>query len=143
MRTSAVLVLVGLAAGSAYGQSTFLGQNAFPKSPAPAPPRFEFKDLPSGRYTITASRPGYIRLQYGQRRTGEPGRPVQLGEGQRLENLDFSLVKNVDFREAKFVQVRWEVFNAMNHADFGLPGRAGTGRRGSGWRPAAPRSRRG
>jgi len=45
MRTSAVLVLVGLAAGSAYGQSTFLGQNAFPKSPAPAPPRFEFKDL--------------------------------------------------------------------------------------------------
>jgi len=46
MRTSALLLLAGLAAGSAYGQSTFLGQNAFPKSPAPAPPRFEFKDLP-------------------------------------------------------------------------------------------------
>ena len=45
MRTSAILVLVGLAAGSAYGQNTFLGQNPFPKSPAPLPPRFEFKDL--------------------------------------------------------------------------------------------------
>ena len=46
MRTSAILVLVGLAAGLAYGQNTFLGQTPFPKSPAPAPPRFEFKDLP-------------------------------------------------------------------------------------------------
>jgi hypothetical protein len=45
MRTSAILVLVGLAAGSALGQNTFLGQNPVPKSPAPAPPRFEFKDL--------------------------------------------------------------------------------------------------
>jgi protocatechuate 3,4-dioxygenase beta subunit len=52
---------------------------------------FEFKELPPGRYTITASRPGYIRLQYGQRRTGEPGRPVQLADGQKLDNLDFSL----------------------------------------------------
>ena len=46
MRTSALLLLVGLAAGSAYGQNIFLGQNPFPKSPAPAPPRFEFKNLP-------------------------------------------------------------------------------------------------
>jgi hypothetical protein len=46
MRTSAVLVLVGMAAGSAYGQNTFLGQDAFPKSPSPPPPRFEYKDLP-------------------------------------------------------------------------------------------------
>ena len=49
MRTSAILVLVGLAAGSAYGQNTFLGQNAIPKSPAPAPPRFEYKDIPQFR----------------------------------------------------------------------------------------------
>lgn len=45
MRTSALLLLIGLAAGSAcgQGQDTFLGQNAFPKSPAPALPRFELK----------------------------------------------------------------------------------------------------
>jgi hypothetical protein len=52
---------------------------------------YEFKDLPAGRYTITATREGFIRLQYGQRRPGEPGRPLQLADGQRLENADFSL----------------------------------------------------
>ncbi len=49
MRTSALLLLVGLAAGSAYGQDTFPGQNAPQTSPAPVPPRFEFKDLPQYR----------------------------------------------------------------------------------------------
>ena len=52
---------------------------------------YEFKDLPAGRYTITATREGFIRLQYGQRRPGEPGRPLQLADGQRVENADFSL----------------------------------------------------
>lgn len=52
---------------------------------------FEFKDLSAGRYTITASRPGFIRLQYGQKRPGEPGRPVQLATGEHLDNLDFAL----------------------------------------------------
>jgi len=52
---------------------------------------FEFKDLAAGRYTLTATRPGFIRLQYGQRRPGEPGRPIQLAEGQRLADADFSL----------------------------------------------------
>ena len=46
MRTSALLLLVGLAGVPAFGQNTFLGQNLFPKSPAPAPPRFEYKDMP-------------------------------------------------------------------------------------------------
>lgn len=52
---------------------------------------YEFKELPAGRYTITATREGFIRLQYGQRRPGEPGRPLQLADGQRVENADFSL----------------------------------------------------
>ena len=52
---------------------------------------YEFKELPAGRYTITATREGFIRLQYGQRRPGEPGRPLQLADGQRVDNADFSL----------------------------------------------------
>lgn len=55
---------------------------------------FEFKDLPAGRYTIGATRPGYVRLQYGQRRPGEPGRPVQIADGQRLDNIDFALPRS-------------------------------------------------
>jgi len=46
MRTLALLLLVGLAGVPALGQNASLGQDAFPKPPAPAPPRCAFKDLP-------------------------------------------------------------------------------------------------
>jgi hypothetical protein len=52
---------------------------------------FEFKDLPAGRYALAATRSGYIRLQYGQRRPGEPGRPIKLADGQHFENADLAL----------------------------------------------------
>ena len=55
---------------------------------------FEFKDLPPGRYTVAATRPGYLRLQYGQRRPGEPGRPIQLADAQRVTNADFALPRS-------------------------------------------------
>jgi hypothetical protein len=52
---------------------------------------FEVKELPAGRYTLSASRAGFLRLQYGQRRPGEGGRPLQLADGQTLERVDFAL----------------------------------------------------
>src|ERR1051326_8040261 len=52
---------------------------------------FEFKDLPAGRYNLSAVRSGYIRLQYGQRRPGEPGRPVTLDDGQQFETANLAL----------------------------------------------------
>jgi hypothetical protein len=52
---------------------------------------FEFKDLPAGRYTLSATRSGYIRLQYGQRRPGEPGRPITLDDGQHFDKADLAL----------------------------------------------------
>ena len=55
---------------------------------------FEFKDLPAGRYTLSASRSGFLRLQYGQRRPGEPGRPLQIGDGERVANADFVLPRS-------------------------------------------------
>src|SRR5262245_41966621 len=53
--------------------------------------RYEFKDLPPGRYILTVRRAGYLSLQYGQRRPGDQARPIQIGAGQSLENLDLSL----------------------------------------------------
>ena len=53
--------------------------------------RYEFKSLPAGRYRVTVSRSGYLPLEYGQRRPGEQGRPVELGDGEALEKVDFVL----------------------------------------------------
>ena len=49
--------------------------------------RFEIKELPAGRYTITASKGGFVTLQYGQRRPSESGTPIELGDGETLEKI--------------------------------------------------------
>lgn len=53
--------------------------------------RFELKDLPAGRWTLTASKAGFVSLQYGQSRPFESGRPIELSEGQALERADVAL----------------------------------------------------
>jgi protocatechuate 3,4-dioxygenase beta subunit len=53
--------------------------------------RYEFTDLPAGRYTVSVSRSGYLRLQYGQRRPGEQGKPLQLLDRQTIVDVDFAL----------------------------------------------------
>ena len=52
---------------------------------------FEFTELPAGRYRLSASRGGYLGLQYAQRHPGEAGRPIQLADGQKVTNADFAL----------------------------------------------------
>lgn len=52
---------------------------------------FDFTGLPAGRYTVTVSKSGYIGLSYGQRRPLQPGTPIQLGEGQHLKGIEFSM----------------------------------------------------
>jgi hypothetical protein len=53
--------------------------------------RFEFRDLPAGRYNVSATKPGYVSLQYGQRRPFEQGRPIELADGQVVDKINFSL----------------------------------------------------
>ena len=53
--------------------------------------RYEFFDLPAGRFTISAAKGGYLTLQYGQRRPFEPGRPVTLTAAQVLGQVDLAL----------------------------------------------------
>lgn len=52
---------------------------------------YEFKELRAARYRISVSRGGYLPLEYGQRRPGEQGRPVQVGDAEVLERIDFAL----------------------------------------------------
>lgn len=52
---------------------------------------YELKDLPAGRYTVTVNKGSYISLQYGQTRPNQPGRPLQILDGQSVEKVDFAL----------------------------------------------------
>jgi len=53
--------------------------------------RYEFRDLPAGRYTITASKGAFVTLSYGQTRPFEQGRPLQLLDNQAVEKIDIAL----------------------------------------------------
>ena len=53
--------------------------------------RFEFKDLPAGRFNVTASKSGYVSVQYGQTRPFESGRPIELGDKQALDKADIHM----------------------------------------------------
>jgi hypothetical protein len=53
--------------------------------------RYEFRDVPRGRYTLRVQRSGYIALTYGQRRPGEQSRPLELAADEVLDKVDFAL----------------------------------------------------
>jgi protocatechuate 3,4-dioxygenase beta subunit len=55
--------------------------------------RFEIKELAAGRYSISASKGGFAAGQYGQRRPGDPGTPIELAEGQIAEKVNFVLTR--------------------------------------------------
>jgi len=53
--------------------------------------RYEIGELPAGRYTVTASRAGYVTISHGQTRPNEMGRPIEVSDGQTVERINFSL----------------------------------------------------
>jgi hypothetical protein len=52
---------------------------------------FEIKDLPAGRYSINASKAGYVSMSFGQRRAD------QMGGGTILDVLDGQVVEKINF----------------------------------------------
>jgi len=53
--------------------------------------RFTFVALPAGRFTVTASKNGYVSTAYGAKQAGRPGTPIQVVDGQKLERRDISM----------------------------------------------------
>src|SRR5262245_8234879 len=43
--------------------------------------RFQFRDVPAGRFTLQAVRPGYLNASYGAKRAGRPGAAIPVTDG--------------------------------------------------------------
>lgn len=50
--------------------------------------RFEFRELPAGRFTLTGTKAGFVSVQFGQTRPFESGKPLELSEAQVLDKAD-------------------------------------------------------
>jgi protocatechuate 3,4-dioxygenase beta subunit len=53
--------------------------------------RYEFKELPAGRFNMSVAKSGYVTMQYGQNRPFEPGKPIDLADAQVMDKLDVAL----------------------------------------------------
>jgi Carboxypeptidase regulatory-like domain len=53
--------------------------------------RYEFRDLPAGRFNVSVSKSGYVTMQYGQNRPFERGRPIELTDAQVMDKADVAL----------------------------------------------------
>ena len=52
---------------------------------------FEFTGLRAGRYLIQASKGSYVSVSYGQQRSTDAPKPIEIADGQLVERLDLSL----------------------------------------------------
>lgn len=52
---------------------------------------FTFVALPPGRFTLTASKAGYVDIPFGAKRPGRPGTPIQLAADQKMERANIAL----------------------------------------------------
>ncbi|MFB3923359.1 MAG: carboxypeptidase regulatory-like domain-containing protein [Terriglobia bacterium] len=52
---------------------------------------------------------------------GNEGLRPPSGRSPAFWNTDMSLAKDIHLSESKYFQVRWDVFNALNHQNLGLP----------------------
>ena len=53
--------------------------------------RYEFRNLPAGRYTVSAIKPAWVDSAFGQVRPNTPGKPLALTDTQVAENIDIRL----------------------------------------------------
>jgi hypothetical protein len=54
---------------------------------------YELKDLPAGKYLVTANKGGYVGMSVGQVRPNEPGKAITLAAGELRERVDLSLLR--------------------------------------------------
>jgi hypothetical protein len=55
--------------------------------------RFDFRELPAGRFGLWAEKSGYLSAQYGQRRPSGSGKTIELVDGQALDKADIVMAR--------------------------------------------------
>ena len=73
--------------------------------------RFELKELPAGRYTVSASKGSFVSLQYGQLRPFASGKPIELRDGETIEKVDFALPRGGIVTGRVVVSARFSSFS--------------------------------
>src|SRR5262245_13320723 len=54
--------------------------------------QFAFQNLEPGQYRLSASRNGFVRMEYGARSPNRPGLPIALSAGQALTNIALQIM---------------------------------------------------
>jgi hypothetical protein len=49
--------------------------------------RFTIANLPAGRFSLAASKPGFVRVTYGAKRFDRPGTPITLADKQQMTGI--------------------------------------------------------
>jgi hypothetical protein len=55
--------------------------------------RFSLAGLPAGRYTLSVSKPGFLRIAYGAKRSDRPGTPITLADRQQMVGVAMKLAR--------------------------------------------------
>ncbi|HKF64881.1 MAG TPA: carboxypeptidase-like regulatory domain-containing protein [Vicinamibacterales bacterium] len=55
---------------------------------------YELAELPAGQYRVSAAKPGYIAVRYGQREDADQGAVVDVGDAQARTRIDIVLPRN-------------------------------------------------
>jgi len=53
--------------------------------------KYELTELPADSYRLSAGKPGYLVLEYGQKRAFERGRVIELRDGETADKIDLTL----------------------------------------------------
>jgi hypothetical protein len=53
--------------------------------------RYSIADLPAGRYTVSARKPNYVAVNFGERRPLGNGQPIEVADGKTIDRIDFAL----------------------------------------------------
>ena len=54
---------------------------------------FEFRNIPAGRYLLSADKDGFVRASYGATRPDRAGTPIAIADGQPLAGITLRLVR--------------------------------------------------